>query len=97
MKIEQTQSVLGQEGYFFEGEIPGSVCFVPVTAIRAGKLDEGRYVQQGWASLNIKAQSPRTGIGSHLFPDMSKPCSDANACSCLKARLEALRPQAISA
>ena len=97
MKIQPRHSVLGQEGNFFEGEIPGSVCFVPLTVIKDGKLDEGRYVQQGWASLNIKAQSPRSGVGSHLFPDMQMPCSDADACSRLKIQLEALRPQPVPA
>jgi hypothetical protein len=97
MKTQTKHSVLRQEGYFFEGEIPGSLCFVPLTAIKDGKLDEGRYVQQEWASLNIKAQSPRSGIGSHLFPNMEKPCSDTDACGRLKTRLEALRPQLVPA
>jgi len=66
MKIEQTQSVLGQKAISSKGKYPFSL-FVPVTAIRAGKLDEGLYVQQGWASLNIKAQSPRTELAAICF------------------------------
>ena len=97
MKNRPSQSVLGQEGCFFEGEIPGSVCFVPLSVIREGKLDEARYVEEGWASLNIKAQSPRAGIGSHLFPDLAQPCLNAHACALHRTRLEALRPQAIPA
>jgi hypothetical protein len=73
MKIMKTLSVLGSEGYFYEGEFSGTICFVPASAIQAGRLNEALYVAQGWASLNIKAQKPRGGVGSHLFPDLDKP------------------------
>jgi hypothetical protein len=47
MKIQPGHNVLGQDGCFFEGEVPGSVCFVPLTAIKEGKLDEGGYNKGG--------------------------------------------------
>jgi len=40
MKIMKTFSVLGAEGYFYEGEFSGTTCFVPVSAIQAGCLNE---------------------------------------------------------
>jgi hypothetical protein len=95
MKIKKTLKVLGVEGYCYEGELRGTICFVPLTMVRAGRLDDGQYVLQGWASLNIKAQKPRGGIGSHLFPDLSKPYADPVGCERLKARIEQLRPQPV--
>jgi hypothetical protein len=97
MKNIKTFSVLGSEGYFYEGEFSGTICFVPVSAIQAGRLNEALYVAQGWASLNIKAQKPRGGVGSHLFPDLDKPCTDTARCEHIKSRIEQLRPQPISA
>ncbi len=93
----KTFNVLGVEGYFYEGEFSGTICFVPVSVIQAGRLKEGQYVGQGWASLNIKAQQPRGGIGSHLFPDLDKPCTDTAGCERIKTRIEQLRPQPVSA
>ena len=68
--------VLGVVGRFFEGEIPGTVCFVPNSLASRRKLDECQYLLQGWASLNIKAQPVELRIGSHLFPDLTKPCDN---------------------
>ena len=91
MKFQLPANVLGTEGGFYEGTFKGTLCFVPHSLIRNGQLDEGRYVAQGWASLNIKAQQPRGGIGSHLFPNLSKPVSDAERCERLKTRIDELR------
>lgn len=54
-------TVLDAAGWFFEGEIPGTVCFVPDHLIQGDKLDEGRYVLQGWAARNLKAQPDDRG------------------------------------
>ena len=97
MKIMKTLSVLGSEGYFYEGEFSGTICFVPASAIQAGRLNEALYVAQGWASLNIKAQKPRGGVGSHLFPDLDKPCIDTARCEHINSRIEQLQSQPISA
>lgn len=96
MKIT-TSKVLGVEGNFYEGEFSGTICFVSLAVIQGGCLNEGHYVLQGWASLNMKAQQPRGGIGSHLFPNLDKPCTDSAACARIKARIEQLRPQVVAA
>ena len=89
-------SILGALGSFFEGTFAGTICFVPRRLIRNGALDDAQYVVEGWASLNIKAQTPRNGIGSHLFPNLDKPCTDVVRCERLKARIEQLRPESRS-
>jgi hypothetical protein len=43
MKNIKTFSVLVSEGYFYEGEFSGTMCFVPVSAIQAGRLNEALY------------------------------------------------------
>jgi hypothetical protein len=96
MKI-QYFSVLDTSGKFFEGEIPGTVCFVPDSLVTEGRLDQGHYVLQGWASLNIKAQTEHLGIGSHLFPNLCKPFNDKIICDKIKARMTQLRPKALIA
>lgn len=96
-KIGMTHEVLGTKGTFYEGTLPGTVCFVPFALVESGRLNEGQYVLQGWASLNIKAQQPRGGIGSHLFPNLGKPYADPEGCALLKQRMEQLRPQPITA
>ena len=94
---DKTYHVLGVEGCFYEGRLSGTVCFVPFALVQAGRLNEGLYVVQGWASLNIKAQQPRAGIGSHLFPNLAKPYTDPSGCERIKARMEQLRPQPMPA
>jgi len=89
----RTYSVLGEKGCFYEGEFDGTVCFVPLELIQDGQLNRGRYVSRGWASLNIKAQEPEGGVGSHLFPDLEKPYGDPAGCERMKARIEQLRPE----
>lgn len=73
-------TLLDTVGAFFEGEIPGTVCFVPNSLVNGGKLDEGQYMLQGWASLNIKAQPRDLRVGSHLFPDLKRPCNNQAVC-----------------
>ena len=97
MKIGMTYEVLGIKGAFFEGTLADTICFVPFTLVQEGRLNEGQYVLQGWASLNIKAQQPRNGIGSHLFPNLNKPFSNAAGCTRMQARMEQLRPQMTAA
>lgn len=70
-KLLQHPRVFDVPGNLYEGQIPGTACFVPDSLVKRGKLNEGQYVSQGWATLNIKAQP--LGAGSHLFPDLSKP------------------------
>jgi hypothetical protein len=96
MKI-MTTSVFGVPGGFYEGEFPGTICFVPAALISAGQLDQPRYVLDGWASLNIKAQPLDRRLGSHLFPDLTKPVADPQRCAETKHELERLRPRAVAA
>lgn len=91
MKIDST--VLDTVGSFFEGQIPRTVCFVPSSLISGGKLDEGQYVLQGWASLNIKAQPRDLRVGSHLFPDLKKPCNNQADCERIGELITMQRPQ----
>jgi hypothetical protein len=97
IKPHTEYEVLATKGRFYEGTLAGTICFVPNDLIQGGQLGEGPYVRQGWASLNIKAQQPRNGIGSHLFPDLTKPFEDAEGCARMKERMEQLRPQPVAA
>jgi hypothetical protein len=79
-------------GRFFKGEISGTVCFVPDSCVIRGRLNAGRYIVQGWASFNRKANP--SGFGSHLFPDLGKPLASVAvipAPEWLLDRLEQLR------
>lgn len=97
IKTHAEYEVLATKGRFYEGTLAGTVCFVPSSLIQVARLNEGQYVRQGWASLNIKAQQPRNGVGSHLFPDLTKPFEDAEGCARMKERIEQLRPQPVAA
>jgi hypothetical protein len=96
INIGAAYNVLGSRGKFYEGTLAGTICFVPSALLQGGQLNEGQYVLQGWASLNIKAQQPRDGIGSHLFPNLSKPYTDAEGCARMKERMEQFRPHPIA-
>ena len=96
MKISIT-SVFGVPGRFYEGEFPGTICFVPLALVASGQLDQPKYVLEGWASLNIKAQPLHRRLGSHLFPDLKKPVADPGRCAETKHELERLRPRAVAA
>jgi hypothetical protein len=96
MKIKMF-TVLEVVGQFYEGDVPGTVCFVPNNLIRGNKLDEGPYVLEGWASLNIKAQPEDMGIGSHLFPDLQKPYANQSVCAKIAERIANQRPQLVKA
>jgi len=93
----KTFSVLNTIGVYFEGEIPGTICFVPTKLLVNNVLNEGMYLNEGWATLNIKAQWPQRGIGSHLFPDISKPFYDEARCRDHGNRIIALRSQTVAA
>jgi hypothetical protein len=87
-------NVLGFEGAFFAGEVPGTICFVPASMLLGGQLDRAAYVAQEWASLNIHAQRPELRLGSHLFPDLKQPMSAAASIS-VKNQLEKSRLQTV--
>lgn len=88
--VVKSYSLFGVTGSFFEGQIPDTICFVPDSLVKEGLLDEGLYVVQGWAALNIKAQP--FGIGSHMFPNLMKPIEDEALCAKRCETLIRLRP-----
>lgn len=92
----RVDNLLGVEGTFYAGEVPGTVCFVPASMVSEGQLDRARYVADGWTSLNIRAQPSEPRLGSHLFPDLKKPVSAA-AVGTIRRRLEKLSNHAASA
>ncbi len=49
-------TVLGVTGRFYQGEVPGAICFVPLVLVEESRLNCAKYVAGQWASLNIKAQ-----------------------------------------
>jgi hypothetical protein len=91
MKYNKTHNVLGTEGSFYDGEIPGTICFVPAELLQAGLLEKERYVLDGWASLNMKAQKPFVCAVRYLFPDPAHPYFGEPDCDRMQARMEALR------
>jgi hypothetical protein len=90
-------SIFGVPGRFFEGEFPDTVCFVPQALVASGHLDQAKYVLEGWASLNIKAQPLNRRLGSHLFPNLKQPVADPRRYTDFKHKLERLRPHAVAA
>ena len=72
------------KGTFFQGsahpdlqEVHPLYTFIPKTLLTNGHLDEKKYVQSHWAAINCAANSQKA-IGSHLFPDLSKPIEEKN-------------------
>lgn len=52
-------------------EVRPLYAFVPNNLIKNGKLDIDEYSSKRWDSINCGAN--QEAIGSHLFPDISKP------------------------
>jgi hypothetical protein len=84
--------VLGMPGRFYGGEIPDTICFVPLALVEKAQLNRAMYVAGEWASLNIKAQPINRRLGSHLFPDLKKPVADLARCEPIRLALERLHP-----
>jgi hypothetical protein len=87
MKIGAS-TVLGTAGGFFQGDLPGTVCFVPLSCIQKEGLNHGEYVKKGWATRNQKAQSADLKLGSHIFPNLQMPITDEAICRQFTQRLE---------
>ena len=61
----------GERGWLFEGELPGTVCFVPARFFSAeGVFDEAAYAGSLWSRANLGALPEDQGIGSQAFPEL---------------------------
>jgi len=67
---EKLKIKVGDEwGWLFEGELPGTLCFVPARFLDdAGVFDEVAYAGSFWSGANLGALPEELGIGSQLFP-----------------------------
>ncbi len=88
-------------GTFFEGaahpdlqEVHPLYTFIPKTLLRNGQLDEKKYVQSHWAAINCAANSQKA-IGSHLFPDLSKPLDKKNIDKDFLEKLKTYLPKSL--
>jgi hypothetical protein len=76
-------TIAGQPGCIFAGEHPRTFCFVPQEYLVAGvggcRVSESDYVRSGWDVRNLRYNDET--LGSHLFPDPSRPITDLNEAS----------------
>ena len=63
--------VEGERGWLFEGELPGTVCFVPARFLSPeGDFDQIAYAGSVWSRANLGALPDDLGIGSQAFPEV---------------------------
>ena len=71
----------GRHGSIFEGEIPGTFCFVPQDCIFADSagvhVNEIEYIHSGWDVRNMRFSDATDG--QHLFPKSFSPVTDLDA------------------
>jgi hypothetical protein len=62
--------VQGDRGWLFQGELPGTVCFVPEKFLTGGVFDWNGYAGSLWSGANLGALPEDQGIGSQGFPEI---------------------------
>lgn len=76
-----TVEVGDTRGAIFEGELPGTYCFVPENCIREEhgktKIDGTGYIRSHWDERNMRV-SAESG-GKRLFPNLDRPVDNLQA------------------
>jgi hypothetical protein len=74
----KTVVVKGVSGSVFQGEWPGTYCFVPTGALEANAIDRKVYLDGRWGERNFRANNG-VSIGNTLLPDLSQPISELDS------------------